>query len=255
MRDIAKNIRTLRTAKKMTQDALAEKLYVTRQTVSNYETGKSRPDVEMLTRIADALETDVHSLIYGPQPAIVNSDLKALIIGAVLTILSWILFLILVPIAREYAGRSYDTGPNFVLYLCLRPMAALFTGWTLACLLGMALKKRPFSGPIARKTCICLTVVILLWWLLTLWYCGAIVLNNLLFANYIRGEWVQAEGINVASHAWSKLPPPIPQWLGRFGEDVLIRLHKYWPYLLGLSGSFLRLSGFPLKKRSKKESC
>ena len=45
MRDIGKNIRQLRTAKNMTQDELAEKLFVTRQTVSNYEPGKSRPDV------------------------------------------------------------------------------------------------------------------------------------------------------------------------------------------------------------------
>ena len=46
MRDIGKNIRDLRTRKDMTQDELAEKLFVTRQTVSNYETGKSRPDVD-----------------------------------------------------------------------------------------------------------------------------------------------------------------------------------------------------------------
>ena len=58
MRDIGKNIRQLRTQKNMTQDELAKKLFVTRQTVSNYETGKSRPDVEMLDRIAQMLETE-----------------------------------------------------------------------------------------------------------------------------------------------------------------------------------------------------
>ena len=50
----------------MTQDELAQKLFVTRQTVSNYENGKSRPDVEMLDRIAQMLETDIVTLIYGP---------------------------------------------------------------------------------------------------------------------------------------------------------------------------------------------
>lgn len=248
MRDIAKNIRSQRTAKNMTQDELAERLFVTRQTVSNYETGKSRPDVEMLERIAEALETDMNTLIYGPQPAIQNADLKSLIIGAALAALTWILFLVLVPIAREYAGRSYDTGPNFVLYLCLRPLAALFTGWTLTQLLGMALKKKPFSGTTARKICVGLLVVILLWIILTLWYCGAILLNNWLFVNYIRGQWVEVEGINVASHAWSILPPPAPEWLGRFGDRILLRLHPYWPYLLFLSGCGLWLTGFPRKK-------
>ena len=41
MRDIGKNIKTLRIRRGMTQDELAEALYVTRQTVSNYETGVS----------------------------------------------------------------------------------------------------------------------------------------------------------------------------------------------------------------------
>lgn len=45
MRDIGKNIRQLRIQKNMTQDELAQKLFVTRQTVRNYETGKSKPDV------------------------------------------------------------------------------------------------------------------------------------------------------------------------------------------------------------------
>ena len=48
MRDIGKNIRQLRIRRNMTQDDLARALFVTRQTVSNYETGKSRPDIEML---------------------------------------------------------------------------------------------------------------------------------------------------------------------------------------------------------------
>ena len=42
MRDIGKNMRSARIRKKMTQDELAEKLFVTRQTVSNYETGVSQ---------------------------------------------------------------------------------------------------------------------------------------------------------------------------------------------------------------------
>ena len=42
MRDIGKNIRTLRVERDMSQDQLAEALHVTRQTVSNYETGVSQ---------------------------------------------------------------------------------------------------------------------------------------------------------------------------------------------------------------------
>lgn len=41
MNNIGKNIRTLRIRKKLSQDQLAQVLHVTRQTVSNYETGVS----------------------------------------------------------------------------------------------------------------------------------------------------------------------------------------------------------------------
>lgn len=70
MASVSKHIKHLRTAKHMTQEELAEKLFVTRQAVSAWETGKSLPDVETLERIAAALEADVAEVIYGsPQPS------------------------------------------------------------------------------------------------------------------------------------------------------------------------------------------
>ena len=69
MSNIAQNIRRLRTAQNMTQDQLAERLHVTRQTVSNYETGKSQPDIDTIVRLAEALQTDPNTLLYGiPTP-------------------------------------------------------------------------------------------------------------------------------------------------------------------------------------------
>ena len=47
------------------QEELAERLHVSRQTVSNYETGRSRPDVDMLLLAAEKLEVDVQVLLYG----------------------------------------------------------------------------------------------------------------------------------------------------------------------------------------------
>lgn len=65
MANVGKNIRLLRKQRQMAQDDLAERLYVSRQTVSNYETGKSNPDIDMLVRIAEVLQTDVKILIFG----------------------------------------------------------------------------------------------------------------------------------------------------------------------------------------------
>ncbi len=65
MKQVGKNIKKRRVEKGMTQDQLAEKLNVTRQAVSNWETGKTQPSIEMLTAIATHFDTSVEALIYG----------------------------------------------------------------------------------------------------------------------------------------------------------------------------------------------
>ena len=67
MADVSQNIRRQRIMLEMSQTQLAEKLSVTRQTVSSWERGNSYPDVVMLEALASALETDVNSLIYPSQ--------------------------------------------------------------------------------------------------------------------------------------------------------------------------------------------
>lgn len=68
MSDISKNIRKIRKAKSITQDALADQLHVTRQAVSNWETGKNQPDLDMLESISRALGVELTELIYGTKP-------------------------------------------------------------------------------------------------------------------------------------------------------------------------------------------
>lgn len=65
MRQIGRNIKKYRTEKGMTQDQLAEKLNVTRQAVSSWETGKTRPNLETLAALGDQFGITVEELIYG----------------------------------------------------------------------------------------------------------------------------------------------------------------------------------------------
>ncbi|MCH5191670.1 MAG: DUF2157 domain-containing protein [Oscillospiraceae bacterium] len=65
MAKISKNIKKLRKEKNLTQDALAEKLNVTRQAISNWENDKTRPDIDTLERMAAALEVEPEELLYG----------------------------------------------------------------------------------------------------------------------------------------------------------------------------------------------
>lgn len=57
------NIKALRTSKGLSQEELAAKLNVVRQTVSKWEKGLSVPDSDMLLAISEALETPVSTLL------------------------------------------------------------------------------------------------------------------------------------------------------------------------------------------------
>ena len=63
---VGRNCKRLRQQAGLTQDTLAERLHVTRQAVSAWETGKNQPDGETLAAIAEALGADIRELIYGP---------------------------------------------------------------------------------------------------------------------------------------------------------------------------------------------
>ena len=57
------NLKTLRKAKGMSQEELAVRLNVVRQTVSKWEKGLSVPDSEMIIRLAETLDTTVAVLL------------------------------------------------------------------------------------------------------------------------------------------------------------------------------------------------
>ena len=58
MHDISKNLKKLRLQRNWTQQQMADMLFVTRQAVSNWETGKSMPDLAILENIAQKLEKE-----------------------------------------------------------------------------------------------------------------------------------------------------------------------------------------------------
>ncbi len=60
---LSENIKHARKAKGMSQEELAERLHVVRQTVSKWEKGLSVPDSELLVRLAETLETTVSALL------------------------------------------------------------------------------------------------------------------------------------------------------------------------------------------------
>lgn len=72
------NIKKLRKSKGLSQEELAIKLNVVRQTVSKWENGLSVPDSDMLIALADELDTSVSALLGESVREPMADDLKAI---------------------------------------------------------------------------------------------------------------------------------------------------------------------------------
>ncbi len=83
MNEVAKNLKKIRMSSGMTQEELAEKMFVTRQTISNWENGKSQPDVQTLTSLSNVLDVEVTELIYGRKRAYTRFQKKYIITAAI----------------------------------------------------------------------------------------------------------------------------------------------------------------------------
>ena len=63
---LQENLRNLRRARGLSQEDLAQRLHITRQTLSKWENGLSVPDAQLLLRLAEALEVSVEQLLDSP---------------------------------------------------------------------------------------------------------------------------------------------------------------------------------------------
>ena len=75
---LSENIKNLRKAKGISQEELAIKLNVVRQTISKWEKGLSVPDSEMLIKLAEELDTTVNTLLGETVEPTETTEIKAL---------------------------------------------------------------------------------------------------------------------------------------------------------------------------------
>jgi len=146
------NLKRLRSEKKLTQVELAQKLGVVRQTVSSWETGKTTPDVETLTIIAEALDVDITELIYGTKSVASSTAthkkmLKAAVclflISCSFYLLSvvWSPLLTAIGVADTYSADFHYHSPQHLLHVfggvTFLPLFYIFLGATFAELIKM----------------------------------------------------------------------------------------------------------------------
>lgn len=95
--EIASKIRQYRIENGLSQDGLAEAIYVSRQTVSNWENGKTYPDVQSILMLSELFGVSTDELIKGDMDAIRQkmaddrAAMKWLSIGMMVLILGAIL--------------------------------------------------------------------------------------------------------------------------------------------------------------------
>ena len=103
--EIANQIKRLRTESGMSQDELAEKVFVSRQTVSNWENEKTYPDLKSLLLLSEVFGTSLDALIKGDL-----SEMKRQIDGqeyakfmrnsVILTVMYFLILLTPIPLAH-----------------------------------------------------------------------------------------------------------------------------------------------------------
>lgn len=132
MNAVGKNLKRLRQREKLTQDALAEQLHVTRQAVSSWETGKTQPDVETLTALAEVLHTDIRELIYGPEQAAYARFQRRYIVCTavcVLILLAWaVMEWTLRPYLWRHRAETFEIYPYMLYTFLVPPLACAAAG-------------------------------------------------------------------------------------------------------------------------------
>lgn len=169
MNDIMKNIKRLRQARNLTQEELAEQLHVTRQAVSNWETGKNQPDIELLKTLAETFEVDVTELLYAPKPDAAKR--KRAIVAAMLcalAVLAWVGYVPFVKWAMAWKSYHFDMRPALLSLWALKPLTYLLTGAAAAALLRIWVNIQPKAktrrGMLAVGGVVCLVYLVFVLW-------------------------------------------------------------------------------------------
>lgn len=241
MRDISKNIREVRLRRGMSQEQLAQALHVTRQTVSNYETGRSRPDVETLTLLAQALEADVRELLYGPVVSPRRRSVRRLLAAGVLTAAVGLVWALLGILSRSDAFR-YILVPLFLLRT--GPQALLFAllGWTAAQACVAALGSSPLEGkwPVRLRRAVLAALGVYVVILLPFWIWGI---------GDTYQVWVRYS--QEMEFAYSSSFDLFPLWNQAIW--TLVRWTTSCPWAFALPGAALCILGFPRQRAQQPE--
>ena len=123
--EFSQQIKKYRSQAALTQDELAEKIYVTRQTISNWENDRSYPDVKSLLLLSSLFQVSLDTLVKGDleemKEQIKQEDIKTFNRdGAIFAVLLFLTVLAAVPMFL-YLGKA-----GIILWFALWGMGMVF---------------------------------------------------------------------------------------------------------------------------------
>ena len=116
----------LRKDNNLTQDELAEKLYVSRQTVSNWENGKFYPDIETLILISNTFNVSLDDLLKTDKKVIKDMDKK---IKSHKKLTITIVLLIIIFISSLFLGYKYHKN-HTITKVIVKEIPENYTIWS-----------------------------------------------------------------------------------------------------------------------------
>lgn len=134
--EIGARIKEHRTAAGMSQDDLAARVYVSRQTISSWENSKTYPDVQSLLLLSEIFDATVDSLIKGDvetmnetieRDSTIMKRLSYVMLGFLLLMIACLVWICVQVFAWDWALEQ--TVPTFVLALVLWGIAMFAAAW------------------------------------------------------------------------------------------------------------------------------
>ena len=235
MVEFGEQLRRAREAKGMTQQSLAEQLYVTRQSVSRWECGDRYPDLLTTTKIAQILEVSLDDLLSGKEMEKVverNPVVENKTANNIMTALYAVaLIVLIVPMLNAALTGNWEIDKvtsTIIVTLISFALKVFAFGYGLVNAIKDSLSPKRMGAVIgAFFTAMCIT--------------NAEVLTRVFPPNILSVEFKNGEILRVAAIFLLQMLPGIVGALATFFFFIRNSKHKIWPVLIMLTASWLIL--------------
>ena len=235
MVEFGEQLRRAREAKGMTQQSLAEQLYVTRQSVSRWECGDRYPDLLTTTKIAQILEVSLDDLLSGKEmekvvernPVVENKTANNIMIALYAVALIGLIVPMLNAMLTRDMGIDILTSTVVVTLIAFALKVFAFGYGLVNAIKGSLSPKRMGAVIGAFFIAMCIT--------------SAETLTRVFPRNILSVEFKNGDFLNVAAIFVLLMLPGILGTLATFFFFMKNSKHKIWPVFIMLTSSWLIL--------------